>query len=83
MPAYDPRYGEASRSLNSYVSSLYNYALPTSASSIIDFWTENTSYKLGKAVRMSMTISEYNKSEVDRLLKDVIWVAKKDHTSGQ
>ena len=82
MPAYDPRFGEAATSLNSFISSVYNFSLPMSTSASIDFWEPNTLYRLGKAVRLSPNSSEYNASEQNKNLKDVVWVCKKEHTSG-
>jgi hypothetical protein len=81
VPAYDPRFGEASSSLNSFISSVYNFSLPMSTSSSIDFWQSGQFYKVGKAVRFSPNQSEYSKSEANRTIKDVIWVSRKDHAS--
>jgi len=81
VPAYDPRFGEASSSLNSFISSIYNFSLPMSTSTNIDFWQAGEYYKVGKAVRFSANQLEYSRTEANRTIKDVIWVSRKDHTS--
>ncbi len=82
MPAYDPRFGEAATSLNSFISSVYNFSLPMSTSASIDFWEANILYKVGKVVRLSPNATEYNAAEAEKNFKDVVWVCKKEHTSG-
>ena len=82
IPMYDPRYGEARTSLNSFLTSLTNFAYPVSSSSSIPSWEQDRLYQAGEVVRMASNISDYNKpDEEDRLMKDTVWTCIVSHKS--
>lgn len=83
IPMFDPRYGEARTSLNSFLTSLTNFAFPVSSSSSIPSWEQNRLYQAGEVVRMASNQADYAKSdEQDRSLKDTVWTCIVSHESG-
>lgn len=81
----DPRYGEASTSLNAFLGSIYFHAFPQGGMATTLYWVDTgRDYIEGETVRYAYNTAD-TPAETPNVLnkkkKDCMWICRKSHTS--
>lgn len=78
----DPRYGEASTSLNAFLGSIYFHAFPQGGMIDTDYWAPGENYVEGEAVRYAYHQSDEGENNaLNKVKKDCMWICRQAHTS--
>jgi len=78
----DPRYGEASTSLNAFLASVYFHAFPQGGMASTLYWEAGKYYAEGETVRYAYHASDENQSNVlNKVKKDCLWICRESHSS--
>lgn len=81
-PMVDPRYGEASNSLNAFLASVYFHAFPQGGMATTQYWVKERSYIEGETVRFAYHAADEGETNVlNKTKKDCMWICRESHTS--